>query len=204
MKYYLAGKIASHDWRHIVVPELRNHISGGCTDGFAPLQECAPLPITQTAIYVGPFFVGCDHSCFHGDGQHGQIPGFAMDFKDTKRVGAGNYPVSELELWKLNVVGNCLRWVRRCDVLIARLSDDDPSGTLVEIGYAMALGKKLVILPTSPEAEKTHWFPMFTMETLIQRAYDCDYQRFAQKVTSLICDMEEENHKSRKWASGLA
>ena len=60
---YLAGKIGKNDWRHPLIPGLRERT---WSDG--------PI-ITPTYEYVGPFFVACSHGCAHGPNSHGVIGG---------------------------------------------------------------------------------------------------------------------------------
>ena len=48
-RVYLAGTMVKNDWRHYLVPGLREHDG---SDGSLELPDFT---------YVGPFFVSCDH-----------------------------------------------------------------------------------------------------------------------------------------------
>lgn len=127
-KIYLAGKIAPHDWREEVAlvgiadsDELRNG------DGAPPAPTCY-----SGVMYVGPFFAACDHGCSHAGDRHGQAEG-CMGI-DRNRTARG-----------------CLSQIELADLVYAWLDDLEPSpkstayGTLVEVGYALALGKPVVV-----------------------------------------------------------
>ena len=79
MKIYLAGKIGKNDWRHDIVGTC---LSDACSDFYAygrqdeTAQIAMEWPVLPKAIfaeydYTGPYFVACDHGCFHGIGTHG-------------------------------------------------------------------------------------------------------------------------------------
>lgn len=127
---YLAGKIAKNDWRHNIVagisditidgehewPRLRKAIFG-CLD------------------YVGPYFRNCSHGCAKDDASHGIIS-----------TCVGNYvykshgdPSTEQPV----IVEQCLHAIKRADIVFAWIERSDCHGTLVELGYALALGKKI-------------------------------------------------------------
>src|ERR1700730_9535978 len=71
LTFYLAGKISKNGWRHRLVPRLSD----------SPWAESGPItemPILKNGIapglhYSGPYFVACDHGCFHGPNTHGAI-----------------------------------------------------------------------------------------------------------------------------------
>lgn len=115
---YLAGKIAKNDWRHQIVPDLRGHL---WTDG--PIH-------TEAFSYVGPFFVSCDHGCNHGPNSHG---------------AAGGNEIGESEFSKQDVINNNMTALANADLLFAYITATDCHGTLVEIGWALANGIRIVI-----------------------------------------------------------
>lgn len=127
-KVYLAGKIAPHDWRQSIAAE--NQVDDVIGDWVPPL----PVPTKFEGVqYVGPFFVGCDHGCSHGNDTHGQGGG-CLDFGHRDRTAQ-----------------QCLDQIRAADLVYAWLDDLQPSpqstayGTLVEVGYALALEKPVVV-----------------------------------------------------------
>lgn len=144
MKIYLAGKIAKNDWRHDLVPSLR-----WMSNQFGMPNESGdwnPHPIWPCLTgellghdYVGPYFQGDDHGCGHGPSTHGNA-----GHGDTGCIQGGP------SRWM--VAQNCYAAIRSCDIFFAWLGDHGEAegvrtayGTLVEIGYARALGKTIVI-----------------------------------------------------------
>lgn len=130
-RVYLAGKIGHTDWRHELFPlrhvELhydREH------DRIEALER-----LTRDGFeYAGPFFLGDDHGCFHGPGQHGLIdPGYA----DGHCMAEDDFPQ---QLERRTVMRSCLHWVAQSDAVFCWLSGLDAYGTLVELGYAHARG----------------------------------------------------------------
>lgn len=115
---YLAGKISKSDWRHRLVPGLRGHV---WDDG----------PITTEAFsYVGPFFVANSHDCYHGPNRHGAVP---TDYSFDQ-----NYDQS-------TVIQNNNASLASADLVFAYITATDCYGTLVEIGWSLAKGIRVVI-----------------------------------------------------------
>lgn len=129
---YLAGKVSKNDWRHTVVAGLRNASVMG-----SPVPT--RWPVLKKAVcgafdYTGPYTMSCDHGCAHG-GRHGCGDGQAE----------GPAPTRE----QLNAL--CLDAISRADVVFAWLDDPTAYGTLVEIGYARGIGKRVLVgAPTEP------------------------------------------------------
>src|SRR5581483_9440880 len=86
--------------------------------------------------YVGPFFLSCDHGCYHGPSSHGY----------------GYGPDAQHRL----VSGLCLGALHRADLIFAWIDSRDCYGTLVELGYAKSMGKRIVI--AGPRYFKDLWF----------------------------------------------
>ena len=115
---YLAGKISKNDWRHGLIPNLRGH-----------LWAAGPI-VTPTYEYVGPFFVACSHGCAHGPNSHGVIG------------GEGCFESSMTQRW---VISNNKSAIEKADLIFAYINATDCHGTLFEIGYASALGKRIIV-----------------------------------------------------------
>lgn len=66
-RIYFAGKIDKNDWRHEIVYNGLGVEPWAAADMFDPdfIVDCGSY------LYGGPFFVRCDHGCFHGRNQHG-------------------------------------------------------------------------------------------------------------------------------------
>ncbi|WP_167837802.1 nucleoside 2-deoxyribosyltransferase [Nocardia altamirensis] len=136
---YLAGSIYQNDWRHSLVSDLR---SANATDN--GLLRKWPAMLVETKIggeafswnYCGPYVASCDHGCAHGPGTHG-----------TNRTMC--HPDDYEQKTRGWVHAHCLEAIRDCDIFFAWLGNSKTPctayGTLVEIGYAAAQGKQLVI-----------------------------------------------------------
>jgi hypothetical protein len=109
---YLAGKISKNCWRHPLVPGLRS-------------MDWSDAPVKcKDYDYVGPFFTGCDHGCYHGPASHGNLnPG----------LGCG-FPV----VTQLQVRSHCINAVTVSDILFAYIDAPDCYGTVIEIGHALS------------------------------------------------------------------
>ena len=128
-RVYLAGKIDQNDWRHDLVPHLREH---QIDDG--------PLP-TETFVYMGPFFVSCDHGCFHGRNKHGARDG-----------------CSEGSLTALQIIQRSYDGVGASDLIFAYITANDCHGTISEITVALCLGKPIHIAFAPEVDSKDFWF----------------------------------------------
>lgn len=149
---YLAGRIGKNDWRHSIV----SHLDSGSDDGDIPNhwnpQRCA---IGNRHHYTGPFFISCDHGCYHGEGQHG------VGAVQTGCMGGeGTTYDREFNTWLANVSA-----IDHATLVFAWIDSKDAYGTLAEIGYAghkrYGLGgcapDPLVVIGT-PEYNPDLWF----------------------------------------------
>lgn len=142
---YLAGKIGPNDWRH----ELLGHSLRGTWEYDYDAEQMAPQwPVITNGVlgafdYVGPYFISDDHGCGHGPNTHGcGRDGVILCSPDQ------NLPK------RPQVRDLCLTAINAADIVFAWLDDPTAYGTLVEIGYAKAHGKKIVI--AAPEQPETH------------------------------------------------
>jgi len=115
-KVYLAGKIAKNDWRHSIVPTLRESTWG------------AHLSIAPGVEYVGPFFTGCDHGCAHGPSTHGN----AVSGCNEEYIHAPN-----------EVPAACLAAIDQAGIVIAYIEKLDCYATYLELGYAISREKEV-------------------------------------------------------------
>jgi hypothetical protein len=141
---YLAGKIATNDWRNRFcyyrhIPDYPEEI---------PYWSAI---VDDSITITGPFFISCDHGCYHGDGKHGV--GAVNSLHSDEWGGCmGNFFTRD------DVLNICKRQIDRAEIVFAYINKDDCYGTLAEIGYAHAQGKDIVIVFSSDELKKEMWF----------------------------------------------
>lgn len=155
---YLAGKISKNDWRGPIIQDATYA-------GFSLSHKRAlsrDWPVEENAIlekynYVGPYFVSCDHGCYHGNNQHG-IGIEKVCYEEENYVEAEVPPQAITTEWqrRQKVADLCLHAIDKADLVFAWLPDTTAHGTLVEIGYAKAKGKQVWI--ASPTFLWDLWF----------------------------------------------
>ena len=150
MKIYLAGKVGKHDWRHHIVSGL-----GAALDATEP----SGWPILRGAIfnehdYVGPFFIRCDHGCYHGLNEH--------------CMGADNGGCCGKSYSQAIVPAYCFAAINSCDLFFAWFDADCHTayGTLIELGWAMAMRKRIGIGVAEGVDASDLWFSMRAAERL--------------------------------------
>jgi hypothetical protein len=142
---YLAGKVAKNDWRHDVVPGLRGAL-------YESDVQLAPFPnetlfLAKNVSYTGPFFVSDDHGCSHGPGSHGNgIDGCLAAY------------VTDAACSRLAVAERCRAGIERSNVIFVWLDDTTAFGTLVEIGIAAAMKKRVWIYAPENFDTSEMWF----------------------------------------------
>jgi hypothetical protein len=124
---YLAGKIRHYCWRNSLVDGLHNQ---HWDDGVLP---------QALFNYVGPFFVSCDHGCFHNTNSHGAIARKA----DSLCPGRGE--LAEFDFPHHEIAALCLGAIDKANLVFCYIDSADCHGTLVEIGYAHARNIPVVI-----------------------------------------------------------
>lgn len=136
---YLAGKIGPDDWRHSIVdhpPDDLCDLALHPAYHWSDLPESISLPSGQRLDFTGPFFTSVEH---------GGIA-FSEPHACPDAVISPRY----------SVVDECRQAIRRSDLLFAWIDTQDCFGTLIEIGFASALNK--VILIASPGPFVHLWF----------------------------------------------
>ena len=133
MRVYLAGKISKNDWRHQIFAGLREYdydrIHGDYLEDLDEERE----PLREWDIeYGGPYFISDDRGGFHGEGMHG------------RGVGRKESPLPQVKIDRAGqVVRRCFEWIKSSDVFFCWLDAEDAYGTIVELGYAAALNKRI-------------------------------------------------------------
>lgn len=148
---YLAGKIQSDGWRQSIV-DIRNSLVGYQNDydkqELINVFKRGFLRFNNYYLIKGPFFISCDHSCYHGDGSHGVGINIPCKY--------GCY--GEKLLTEQEVIDICKYQIEHSDIIFAFINDDTCYGSLWEIGYAKALGKKIITVFDTNKRQKDMWF----------------------------------------------
>jgi len=128
---YVAGKISFNCFRHSIVRGLRDADQGE-QNHWTP-RVGGMRTVGQTILYAldysGPFFMSCDHGCFHGPNTHGAGENNCMS-------GGGD---------KSLTFNRCLSAIARCNLFLAWIDSSDAYGTLTEIGFAHAYKRPIYI-----------------------------------------------------------
>jgi len=148
---YLAGKISPNDWRTEISTCVEVETGGICGEDSLPRE----WPVSYGAIsgahhYVGPYFVSCDHQCFHGSQTHGAATRYDLDAVSDEQ----DWQLRWYQHQKLSIL--CRKAIALCDMFFAWIDSEDAYGTIAEIGYAAALDKPIYL--AGPREFKDLWF----------------------------------------------
>jgi hypothetical protein len=113
-------------------------------------------------LYGGPFALGCDHGCCHGDGTHGLMKpgcfgGYAEDLPELVELGSHN---TYLDSGK--IIGRCLKQISSSDAVHCYIETISCYGTLFELGFATAKSLPIYIYYAESQHnwDKHLWFTM--------------------------------------------
>ncbi|MCY1141568.1 hypothetical protein OWR29_26520 [Actinoplanes sp. Pm04-4] len=171
VRIYAAGKIVQNGWRTSLFP-----VTDWAQYEDPSLRiwpDAVPIRSLPGGVYVGPHFLSDDHGCFHGTNAHGVAAGSA--------ACGGAYPGLPRE----EVVKRCLAAIEDCTHIFAWIDEPTAYGSLAEIGYARALGKRIYLyLPAGVQALDDLWFAM-QMAELTSRVADVDaaWNDFTDRLT---------------------
>lgn len=144
-KIYLAGKISKNNWRNKILKKSR-------------IDELeAPYILKEGLEYTGPYFLSCDHGCYHGDRTHGRrVEGVSIcsdDYINESRE---------------RTISKCYQWIDDADILFCWIDDITAYGTFTEIGYASAKNK-IIYIACDKKIERESleiWFPILSSKVL--------------------------------------
>jgi hypothetical protein len=153
LNIYLAGKIEKNCWRHSIVTGLCNALPKLVSCPVGEVAWSAPeWPVLPRAIFG-------EHDYFHGNDSHGIAAQMdRIDVHDEQRAvndSRGHATAPEGRMAP-EVVRLCLEAIGKADVLFAWVDQLDCYGTVSEIGYAKALGKRVWI--RGPRVFRDMWF----------------------------------------------
>jgi hypothetical protein len=160
-RIYLAGKVAKNDWRTAVVPGLREFLS---VDEWQEIEGDISrvhlsLKVMNRFVYTGPFFVSCDHGCYH----NGFGYGHPHECEEIGAHGVGSNTSArcngELDSATSHkqVLANSLYGIDRADTVFAWIDDLSLYGTLAEIGYARGRGKHIIVAVKNDFDDRDMW-----------------------------------------------
>ena len=151
LKVYLAGKIYPYDWRTKLL-NTRGDSGYMSTDLTAMMRKFFfthyGQSISKDLMITGPFFISCDHRCFHGPNTHGVGT-------NTETCDGGGFDGG---LQEKDVVDICLTQISNSDIIFSYIDDITCYGTLAELGYARKKNKKIFIIFKSVELANELWF----------------------------------------------
>jgi Nucleoside 2-deoxyribosyltransferase len=133
-RIYLAGKIHYNDWRHKLVPDLRDLVYD---DHVTEMLDPSGYPDHDVGdwVFVGPYPLSCDHACTHEDTPRVMLGGCLGGISDEP----GETARQKVQRWSFEAID-------RADIVFANLEQGDSAyGTIAELGYAYARGKDITI-----------------------------------------------------------
>lgn len=155
-------KITKNGWRHGII-DLRSDNDGQPNYyGFEFPPAEWPAIERPHFIYVGPYFIGCDHGCFHDTRTHGWGDGGYCGDADTDNRNGGT--LTDTPQHGLSYVATlCKKAIDNSDFVYAWIDEPDCYGTIAEIGYAVGIGKSVFI--GGPQYIPDLWF-VYTMASV--------------------------------------
>lgn len=145
---YLAGKISANDWRNsfyspgVVYPDN--------------IKRGLEFKVNENLTVTGPFFISCDHGCYHGPNNHGvgAVNSMPIIFDGNEECSGcmGAFFTRD------DVLNICKTQIDKADILLAYIDENNCYGTLAEIGFAHAQGKDIVIVFADENLKQEMWF----------------------------------------------
>lgn len=135
---YMAGKISKNGWRNTIVNGLCNYPTPR-TGETIQIEDCY-------LDYIGPYFYACDHGCSHGIKTHG-VGGGCVGIEEVAnsmgmRLKSKNKIILEDDYRKF-VTDRCFESIKLAETVFVWIDDTTCYATLMESGYAHALGKDI-------------------------------------------------------------
>lgn len=172
MNIYMAGKIGPDIiWREQFSEKNESpweiyDVEGGYRINRDRLVSHSPA--LRGHDYCGPFFIACDHCCFHGHGTHGAGAG--------KEGNCAGKNIRRADVFNFN-----MECIQRCDIFIAWFNNRDEFysayGTIYEIGYAKALQKRIYIGTPETSIPSDVWFSMAAADAVV---VNVDVEKFVE------------------------
>ena len=163
IKVYYAGKISKYDdWRDEIVGNR-----GG--------KEENPSIYTsdyhnRKFQYAGPYFIACDHGCYHGRNSHGvgaNAERKSKYFDDCSTDCNENYS-------QIKALRKCKEWIDNSDVMFCYIDSTDCYGTLVEVGYAASKHIPIYLLINKDKLTSVEFRDLWFVRTIVNKCVECE------------------------------
>ena len=136
---------------------------------------------------TGPFFLACDHGCYHGNGTHGL---------GVNKCQCGDY---EPRFTEKEVIDICTEQICKSDIMIAFINDNTCYGTLIEIGLAKAAGIRIVTIFDTKERKREMWFASSISEYSVCLNDKCSISIFDNFEPHEADSIEDIRERIQKW-----
>lgn len=180
LNIYLAGKITKHGWRKNIVSgvdedEVHNYV-----------QQYNKWPVTKNGVmgmfdYTGPYFVRCDHGCYHGNGDHG------VGINKNCQSSLGDFHYTQSLVYSL-----CMDAIKDSLCMFAWIDGEDIYGTIAEIGYAHGLGNCYICV-AGPRRYTELWMVYQMADVLI-----LDHQTPREAFSAFVSNGTKLFHKHKQ------
>ncbi len=205
LKVYLAGKISKQDdWRESIY-------RGTTLSADDSLVSPDPWPEGEDfvfdeipLVYTGPWFIGCDHGCYHGGNRHGSLDGCMGDM--LQLPGCDPEDTGDDARWRLPQL--CMGRVEQADIVFAWINQPESYGTIFELGFRLGTKKRAYLCsPWDYGGREEHGWQNDCKEWwFTERAcglFTAESPRFGfSQVLKHVCENEGALH-GRKCAEGM-
>ena len=159
--FYLAGKITGDAWRSQIIEGYEHenkttaHLPANPGDFWEAWHGAVSVLDGHQLTYTGPWWVAPDFYCGHAQATKHSLGQHATPHLDNY----GCHADLSGGLDRSVVCHNIRTAIKRADLVFAWINSPDCYGTLFEIGYAVALGKAVVIAfdHTTDDVSQEHW-----------------------------------------------
>jgi len=177
IRIYLGGKIGKNDWRHKLFGPTIPDNDIDAAELLRQTLKSNRVHVEQEIAfqYAGPFFMGCDHGCYHYGGNHALGIAWPWEYDNwvagDPQPGCGGSDTAG-PISRRDAVHVCETWLDSADLMVVWACDEfhTAHGTHVEMGYARAKGIHTILMvdtKLAPEYIRQWWFAAETADTHI-------------------------------------
>lgn len=110
-------------------------------------------------LWIGPFQMGCDHGCSHS----------ATVFHKAQTCS------EDESLGQETIVERCFSTIDTADIVCAHIESTDAFGTFVEVGYALAKGKRVSLTIDTDLVHRLQRADYYPVDRMFEEAYHYDH-----------------------------